>query len=82
MTVLENEKQMELLAINEAALSTDEELLASNTFINCDLRLFDLCYLVEELGDFGVVLVDPPWINKGSQINSTNTEFPNNTFDL
>jgi mRNA (2'-O-methyladenosine-N6-)-methyltransferase len=52
-------------------MSTEEEVLASNTFINCDLRLFNLSYLVEELGDFGVIIVDPPWRIKGSQRNNT-----------
>jgi len=47
------------------------------TFINCDLRYFNLDYLTEKIGSFdgirfyyisnSVVLLDPPWRIKGGQ---------------
>lgn len=40
--------------------------MGSNTFINCDLRFFNLQYLVDQLGQFEVVQIDPPWRIKGA----------------
>jgi len=40
--------------------------MGSNTFINCDLRFFNLQYLVDQLGHFEVVQIDPPWRIKGA----------------
>ena len=40
--------------------------MGSTTFINCDLRFFNLQYLVDQLGHFEVVQIDPPWRIKGA----------------
>ena len=37
------------------------QVLKSKTFIRCDLRFFNLQYLVEEAGSFDIILIDPPW---------------------
>ena len=36
-------------------------VLKSNTFINCDLRFYNLSFLAEAAGSFDVVMIDPPW---------------------
>jgi hypothetical protein len=47
------------------------------TWINCDLRYFDLTTLG---GNFDVVLIDPPWRIRGSgQIDNERTMFTNST---
>lgn len=56
--------------------------MGSNTFINCDLRFFNLQYLVDQLGHFEVVQIDPPWRIKGAQRNNTSFMFSNNKFNL
>jgi N6-adenosine-specific RNA methylase IME4 len=56
--------------------------LTSDTFINCDLRFFNLQYVVDQLGHFEVVLIDPPWRIKGAQRNNTSFMFSNNKFNL
>ena len=40
--------------------------MGSDSFINCDLRFFNLQYLVDQLGHFEVVQIDPPWRIKGA----------------
>lgn len=40
-------------------------------YINCDLRYFNLAYLRECVGNFDVVLIDPPWRIAGGQRAST-----------
>lgn len=37
-----------------------ESKLKESTFINCDLRYFNLDYIVEKFGLFDIVVVDPP----------------------
>ena len=49
------------------------------TWINCDLRYFDLKSLG---GNFDVVLIDPPWRIRGSQHGSDRTMFTNSKFSL
>lgn len=56
--------------------------LNSQTYINCDLRFFNLKYLVEQLGHFEVVHIDPPWRIKGAQRNNSSFMFSNNKFNL
>ena len=56
--------------------------LGSKTYINCDLRFFNLKYLVEQIGNFEVVHLDPPWRIKGAQRNNTSFMFSNNKFNL
>ncbi|KAK4532764.1 hypothetical protein CCYA_CCYA13G3621 [Cyanidiococcus yangmingshanensis] len=40
-------------------------------YINCDIRYFNLFYLRECVGNFDVVLIDPPWRIAGGQRTST-----------
>lgn len=56
--------------------------LGSSTFINCDIRFFNLQYLVDQLGHFDIVQIDPPWRIKGAQRNNTSFMFSNNKFNL
>lgn len=51
--------------LNQDSLEDDSKM-GSNTFINCDLRFFNLQYLVDQLGHFEVVQIDPPWRIKGA----------------
>lgn len=53
---------MEVDLINQKANGK----LQSDTFINCDLRFFNLQYIVDQLGHFEVVQIDPPWRIKGA----------------
>lgn len=45
------------------------------TFINCDLRYFNLA----ALGKFDVVLMDPPWRIKGNEMLSSERRMFNNS---
>lgn len=56
--------------------------LNSETFINCDIRFFNLKYLVEQIGEFEVIHIDPPWRIKGAQRNNSSFMFSNNKFNL
>lgn len=56
--------------------------MKSDTYINCDIRFFNLKYLVEQIGQFEVVLIDPPWRIKGAQRNNSSFMFSNNKFNL
>ena len=40
-----------------------------NTYINCDLRYFNLRSLVDKNG-FDIVLIDPPWKANGTEWNN------------
>jgi len=31
------------------------------SYINCDLKYFNLDFLVENFGYFDIILMDPPW---------------------
>lgn len=53
-----------------------------NTFINCDVRYFNWRLLVEEVGKFDVLLIDPPWRIKGAQQNDSQFMFSNCKFSL
>lgn len=70
----------------DGSLRARDELkrLRDGTYINCDLRYFNLAYLRARLGNFDVVLVDPPWRIAGSQRDSTpnGTMLSNNRFAL
>lgn len=60
-----------------------ETRLEKNEYINCDLRYFNLDYIVEKFGNFDVVALDPPWRIKGGQKNSDSPfMFSNNKFQL
>ena len=37
------------------------EIFKQFTYINCDLRYFNLNYLIQRIGYFDVILIDPPW---------------------
>lgn len=60
-----------------------ETKLEENEYINCDLRYFNLDYIVERHGFFDVIAIDPPWRIKGGQKNSDSPfMFSNNKFQL
>ena len=60
-----------------------ETKLEENEYINCDLRYFNLDYIVEKFGNFDVIAIDPPWRIKGGQKNSDSPfMFSNNKFQL
>ena len=60
-----------------------EAKLEKNEYINCDLRYFNLDYIVEKYGNFDVIAIDPPWRIKGGQKNSDSPfMFSNNKFQL
>jgi hypothetical protein len=52
--------------LQEKSEKKPSKKLGSQTFINCDLRFFNLKYLVEQIGHFEVVHIDPPWRIKGA----------------
>lgn len=56
--------------------------LGSDTYINCDVRYFNFRFLVEKLGHFEAIIIDPPWRIKGAQRNDTSFMFSNNKFNL
>ena len=65
------------------AESGDFSRLGSSTYVNCDLRYFNLEYLVEKYGHLDVLVVDPPWRIRGGQKNSDSPYmFSNNKFSL
>lgn len=70
--------------ILEEVLGDNLEIkLSENEYINCDLRYFNLDYIVEKFGSFDVVALDPPWRIKGGQKNSDSPfMFSNNKFQL
>ena len=56
--------------------------LNTKTFINCDLRFFNLDLIVNRIGYFDVLLIDPPWRIKGGQRNDWSFMFSNSKFNL
>jgi mRNA (2'-O-methyladenosine-N6-)-methyltransferase len=42
----------------------------TSTFINCDLRYFNMDFITEKFGCFDVIVIDPPWRIRGGQRNS------------
>jgi mRNA (2'-O-methyladenosine-N6-)-methyltransferase len=57
----------------------DDVKWEQGTYINCDLRYYDL----SPLGKFDVVLLDPPWRIRGAQnVSDEKTIFNNNKFTL
>ena len=68
-------------AVNKV-IEYKQSQLKSKTFINCDLRFFNLNFLVDQLGHFEVVHIDPPWRIKGAQRNNSSFMFSNNKFNL
>lgn len=57
--------------------------LETTTYFNCDLRYFNLDYVVEKFGAFDIVAIDPPWRIRGGQKNSDSPYmFSNNKFTL
>jgi len=58
----------------------NSEHLPVKTFINCDLRYFNLKFLTDRLGSFDVVMLDPPWRLKGGEKNDTPYMFSNSIF--
>ena len=66
---------------NENVFQANEKWgLNVNTYINCDLRYFNLKYITELLGQFDVVLIDPPWRIKGGQRNDSSLMFTNSIY--
>jgi hypothetical protein len=59
------------------ALTQEAYSWADRTFINCDLRYYNLA----SLGKFDAILIDPPWRIKGNQlISNEKTMFNNSTY--
>jgi len=56
--------------------------LNTKTFINCDLRFFNLDLIVNRVGYFDVLYIDPPWRIKGGQRNDWSFMFSNSKFNL
>jgi len=56
--------------------------LNTKTFINCDLRFFNLDLIVNRVGFFDVLYIDPPWRIKGGQRNDWSFMFSNSKFNL
>lgn len=52
------------------------------TYINCDQIYFNFDFLTEKLGNFDVLLVDPPWRIRGGQKNDSQFMFSNSKFCL
>ena len=60
----------------------EQDLKDSYSYINCDVRYFNFEYLTSKLGQFEVLLVDPPWRIKGGQKNDSQYMFSNSSFCL
>lgn len=59
--------------------SWEERKWVEGTYINCDLRYFNL----DRLGKFDIILIDPPWrIRGGENVTDEKTMFTNNKFYL
>ena len=41
-----------------------------SSYINCDIRYYNIDFIVEKYGLFDVVVIDPPWRIRGGQRNS------------
>lgn len=85
LTINSNNLAREIIEdILESVLGENlEARLEENEYINCDLRYFNLDYIVEKYGNFEVIAIDPPWRIKGGQKNSDSPfMFSNNKFQL
>lgn len=60
----------------------NEETKKRESYINCDQIYFNFDFLVEKLGHFDVLLVDPPWRIRGGQKNDSQFMFSNSKFCL
>nr|CAI39085.1 Putative N6-adenosine-methyltransferase with ZZ-type zinc-binding domains [Paramecium tetraurelia] len=79
-TDFETKRNLKLLGIeNQKILSKLGEI---KSYINCDIRYFNIDFLVEKVGGFDVVLMDPPWRIKGGQQNDSSFMFTNSKFSL
>ncbi|CAD8188350.1 unnamed protein product [Paramecium octaurelia] len=79
-TDFETKRNLKLLGIeNQEILSKLGEI---KSYINCDIRYFNIDFLVEKVGGFDVVLMDPPWRIKGGQQNDSSFMFTNSKFSL
>jgi hypothetical protein len=59
------------------------EAFKVQTYLNCDLRYYNLDFIVEKYGYFDVIAIDPPWRIRGGQKNSDSPYmFTNNKFQL
>jgi len=76
-----NDFDLEQNVFNEAQNLTENHL-GSNTYINCDVRYFNFDYLVNRIGQFDVIMLDPPWRIKGAQKNDSGFMFSNSKFNL
>lgn len=67
-------------------IKTEGEIIDSlssvKSYINCDLRYFNIDHLVDKVGTFDVVMLDPPWRIKGGQQYDSQFMFANNKFKL
>jgi predicted RNA methylase len=57
-------------------------VLNSSTFISCDVKYFNWSFFADRVGNFEVVLIDPPWRIKGAQQNDSQFMFSNCKFNL
>lgn len=62
-TDMETRRNLKLLGVDNAEYYS--KLTDVKTYINCDIRYFNLDFLVEKVGSFDVILMDPPWRIKG-----------------
>lgn len=58
------------------------QIFKETTYINCDLRYFNLNLITQRIGYFDVILADPPWRLKGGQKKEGSFMFSNSRFKL
>ncbi|EGR29984.1 methyltransferase like 3, putative [Ichthyophthirius multifiliis] len=54
----------------------------SKSYINCDIKYFNLDLLVQNIGYFDIIYMDPPWRIKGGQQVDSQFMFSNSKFSL
>ncbi|EAR99108.2 MT-A70 family protein (macronuclear) [Tetrahymena thermophila SB210] len=59
-----------------------EKYYPSQTYINCDLKYFNLELIIQNTGLFDIVYMDPPWRIKGGQQFDSQFMFSNSKFSL
>lgn len=73
-----NDDKDELLIVKDYAPSTKYY----DTYLNADVRYLNIDYVVEKIGHFDVIMIDPPWRIKGGQKNDSSHMFSNSKFSL
>ncbi|KAL4507171.1 hypothetical protein ABPG72_001964 [Tetrahymena utriculariae] len=59
-----------------------EKYYPSQTYINCDLKYFNLELIIQNTGLFDIIYMDPPWRIKGGQQFDSQFMFSNSKFSL